>query len=201
MILISDTGRQVFRRLISLYFYAHFQKKGTVREPSRERFSGQTIIFALSGGIPLKKVVHEKTRIEKPFTCRVCGYPVNPEGGGTQHRNHCPHCLSSLHLDETPGDRASDCGGIMDPIGIWVRKGGEWAIIHRCRRCGHLSSNRTAGDDNPLLLVALAAKPLAEPPFPLYLTERMAESLGQTMPEEKLPEGKRPARRAHKNDE
>lgn len=83
MILISDTGRQVFRRLISLYFYTHFQKKGTVREPSRERFSGQTIIFALSGGIPLKKVVHEKTRIEKPFTCRVCGYPVNPEGGGT----------------------------------------------------------------------------------------------------------------------
>ncbi len=150
----------------------------------------------------MKKYMHEKTRIEKPFTCRVCGYPVNPEGGGTAHRNHCPHCLSSLHLDDIPGDRASDCGGVMDPIGIWVRKGGEWAIIHRCRRCGHLSSNRTAADDNPLLLVALAAKPLAESPFPLYLTERMAESLGQTMPQQNEPlPRRRGGKGAGKDDE
>ena len=36
---------------------------------------------------------------------------------GTQHRNHCPNCLSSLHLDIEPGDREADCGGIMDPVG------------------------------------------------------------------------------------
>ena len=24
-----------------------------------------------------------------------------------------------------PGDRASDCGGIMEPVAVWVRKGGD----------------------------------------------------------------------------
>ena len=55
----------------------------------------------------------------------------------------------------------------MEPIAVWVRKGGEWAIIHRCRICGSLSSNRIAADDNDLLLMSLAVKPLGSPPFPL----------------------------------
>ena len=91
-------------------------------------------------------------------------------GAGTDHRNHCPNCLHSVHLDIEPGDRVADCGGVMEPITVWVRKGGEWAIIHRCRLCGALSSNRIAADDNDLLLMSLAVKPLSSPPFPL---ERM----------------------------
>ena len=55
----------------------------------------------------------------------------------------------------------------MEPIAITVRKDGEWVLIHRCLGCGTLSSNRTAGDDNALLLVRIAVKPLAQPPFPL----------------------------------
>jgi len=62
----------------------------------------------------------------------------------------------------------------MEPIAVWVRRGGEWAIIHRCRRCGALRSNRVAADDNPLKLMSIALKPLSEPPFPL---ERMEEML------------------------
>ena len=85
------------------------------------------------------------------------------------HRNHCPRCLCSVHLDNEPGDRAANCGGVMEPIAVWVRKGGEWAVIHRCRECGTLSSNRTAADDNPALLISIAAKPLASPAFPLQL--------------------------------
>ena len=69
-----------------------------------------------------------------------------PEGVGRGHRNHCTNCLTSLHVDQEPGDRFSDCGGLMDLIGVWVRKGGEWAVIHRCRGCGKLDSNRTAAD-------------------------------------------------------
>ena len=57
------------------------------------------------------------------FTCKVCGRLCTPENAGSDHRNHCPNCLSSLHLDIEPGDRASDCGGIMEPITVWVRKG------------------------------------------------------------------------------
>ena len=55
----------------------------------------------------------------------------------------------------------------MEPVSVWVRKGGEWAIIHRCRICGVLHSNRIAADDNQALLLSLAVRPLAQPPFPL----------------------------------
>ena len=106
------------------------------------------------------------------FTCKVFGRLIVPEGAGSAHRNHCPNCLSSLHVDEEPGDRAADCGGVMEPIGVWVRKGGEWAVIHRCKRCGKLDSNRTAADDNPMKLMSIALKPLAEKPFPV---ERIGE--------------------------
>ena len=107
------------------------------------------------------------------FVCAVCGKTVSYEGAGSLHRNHCPHCLSSVHLDNVPGDRAANCGGIMDAIGVWVRKDGEWAVIHRCRSCGHLSSNRIAADDNPVKLLSIALKPLALPPFPLDRVEDM----------------------------
>ncbi|MDE7261104.1 MAG: RNHCP domain-containing protein [Oscillospiraceae bacterium] len=110
---------------------------------------------------------------ERPFTCRACGHLVTPEGGGTRHRNHCPKCLHSVHLDDAPGDRASGCGGDMEPAGVWVRRGGEWAIIHRCRRCGVFHSNRVAADDDPIQLMSLAVRPLAQPPFPLEHLEEM----------------------------
>lgn len=45
------------------------------------------------------------------FPCRVCGRLVTPEGAGSSHRNHCPNCLYSLHVDITPGDRAAACHG------------------------------------------------------------------------------------------
>jgi hypothetical protein len=38
--------------------------------------------------------------------CKVCEMLVVPEGAGSQQRNHCPKCLSSVHLDNEPGDRA-----------------------------------------------------------------------------------------------
>lgn len=114
----------------------------------------------------------------EPFTCRVCGRTVVPAGAGSDHRNHCPYCLASRHLDIEPGDRAADCGAVMEPIAVWVRRGGEWALIHRCRVCGALSSNRIAADDNPMMLMALAMKPLAQPPFPLERIEEMTKAMG-----------------------
>lgn len=112
------------------------------------------------------------------FECKVCGRLMTPEQAGTNHRNHCANCLSSLHVDEEPGDRASDCGGIMEAVAVWTRKGDEWAIIHRCRRCGKLSSNRVAADDNPMKLMSIAMKPLASPPFPLERIEEMTRLMG-----------------------
>ena len=57
----------------------------------------------------------------------------------------------------------------MEPLAVCVRGNGEWVLIHRCAGCGTLHLNRTAGDDNPLPLVRLAVRPLAQPPFPLEL--------------------------------
>lgn len=54
----------------------------------------------------------------------------------------------------------------MEPIAVTVRGEHRWMLIHRCTRCGRLRMNRTAGDDNVLLLVQLAALPLAMPPVP-----------------------------------
>ncbi|NLE12377.1 MAG: RNHCP domain-containing protein [Clostridiales bacterium] len=112
---------------------------------------------------------------DEPFTCRVCGRLNTPDNAGTEHRNHCVNCLSSLHVDEEPGDRASDCGGVMEPIAVWVRKGGEWAIIHRCKYCGKLDSNRVAADDNPMKLMSIAMRPLAEPPFPIERIQELTD--------------------------
>jgi hypothetical protein len=44
----------------------------------------------------------------------------------------------------------------MEPLAISVRGDGEWVLVHRCTGCGSLSLNRTAGDDNPLLLRRLS---------------------------------------------
>lgn len=125
-----------------------------------------------------EKGYYKKHACNETFTCKVCERPVVPAGAGSEHRNHCPNCLTSLHVDIDPGDRESDCGGIMDPIAIWVRKNGEWAIIHRCRQCGDLSSNRIAADDNPMKLMSLAMKPVALSPFPLERIEELTRLMG-----------------------
>ncbi len=119
----------------------------------------------------LTKDYYKTHPCEESFVCRVCGKTVIPDGAGSRHRNHCPYCLFSQHLDIESGDREADCVGIMEPIAVWVRKNGEWAIIHRCKICGALSSNRIAADDNPM-------KPVSSPPFPLERIKEMTRLMG-----------------------
>lgn len=109
-----------------------------------------------------------RTKIDTPeqdsFICRHCGRQVAALPGG--HRNHCSYCLRSRHVDIRTGDRMSGCRGLMDPIAIWPKEGGEWAIIHRCRSCGILRANRVALDDDERALLAVAGAALKKPPFP-----------------------------------
>lgn len=70
---------------------------------------------------------------DEDFTCRHCGKPV-PRHGRTA-RDHCPWCLRSSHVDDVPGDRASDCGGRMDPYEVELNTDGV-RIHYRCTRCG-----------------------------------------------------------------
>ncbi|MFH9723003.1 RNHCP domain-containing protein [Streptomyces sp. NPDC017254] len=100
------------------------------------------------------------------FRCVGCRLDVSLVAPGTAHRNHCPHCLVSLHADRrVPGDRDSGCRGRMEALSLTVRTDGEWMIIHQCLTCDGLSANRIAGDDNPLALVRLALRPLGDRRF------------------------------------
>jgi hypothetical protein len=82
----------------------------------------------------------------QPFTCAECGAEVQPLAAGG-YRNHCPSCLCSLHVDVNPGDRANDCGGVMEPVGAELTGKKGWVIVHRCRRCGEVRRNKAALDD------------------------------------------------------
>jgi len=114
----------------------------------------------------------ERRRRPESFRCGHCRLDVPTDAVGTVHRNHCPNCAWSRHVDRTPGDRDAECGSLMEPIGITVRGDGEWVLVHRCVGCDEVHLNRTAGDDNPLVLLRIAVRPLARTPFPMeYLAE------------------------------
>ncbi len=86
---------------------------------------------------------------EESFICGHCNKAVSPLGKGT-YRNHCPHCLWSKHVDDAgPGDRASLCQGLMEPVGIDhdAKKNG-WMIRHCCVACGKKIPNKLAPDDD-----------------------------------------------------
>ena len=108
-----------------------------------------------------------KRRRFPSFNCQHCRREIPADATGTAHRNHCPLCLWSVHVDERPGDRKAACGGGMEPIAIWVRNDHEWSIVHRCGSCKSVRVNRIAGDDSPVALMSLAARPIASPPFPV----------------------------------
>lgn len=97
---------------------------------------------------------------EEVFRCRHCQRLVCPLPSGGQHRNHCPFCLHSRHVDDrVPGDRASPCGTKMAPLGAFQRQDGEHVIVHRCLACGIERFNRIAADDDFDLVLALPCVP------------------------------------------
>jgi hypothetical protein len=101
------------------------------------------------------------------FTCVRCGLTVGTLDPAGAVRNHCPSCLHSQHLvDHVAGGR-SDCRSRMSPISIAVLRTGDWRVIHRCTRCDELTSSPVSPDDNQLILMRMAVRPLAQPPFPL----------------------------------
>ena len=125
-----------------------------------------------------RESMHADYRTEacpESFVCAHCGREIHPEGAGSNHRNHCPYCLYSLHVDEERGDRSASCHGEMEPLAIVSREDGDWSILHRCTRCGKLNLNRALADDNPVLLTSLAVRPLASPPFPLSYLEKFLD--------------------------
>ena len=97
-----------------------------------------------------------RNEADQAFKCGRCKQFIGAPLTGGKHRNHCPNCLYSRHVDDSrPGDRRSDCHAMMAPIGILSRRNGEQVILHRCLGCGKADPNRIAADDNPPLLLTL----------------------------------------------
>jgi hypothetical protein len=112
------------------------------------------------------------------FKCRHCHRFVCPPAYGTHHRNHCPFCLFSRHVDDRrPGDRISACGGSMEPIGSFQRPNGEHVLVHRCLACGLERFNRIAADDDFDLVLALPSLPPMSSKE--AKTQRLEEEVGE----------------------
>jgi hypothetical protein len=115
--------------------------------------------WAIGDAAPASAAPSRKPRFhgnKEEFRCRHCRMLIGPPPSGGRQRNHCPFCLYSRHVDGTrPGDRASDCGGSMEPIGRFERHSGEVQIIHRCHDCGFERHNRIAADDDYALVLTL----------------------------------------------
>jgi len=80
---------------------------------------------------------------QEDFVCAHCDTQVK----GSGYTNHCPKCLWSRHVDINPGDRESECGGMMVPF--WIEKEGEkYFVYQRCQKCEHERRNHLSGDDN-----------------------------------------------------
>ncbi|MEV0587998.1 RNHCP domain-containing protein [Nonomuraea sp. NPDC050310] len=101
------------------------------------------------------------------FTCTRCGLTVTTLAPDGVRRDHCPTCLHSLHVTDHVQGGPSECRSRMAPISIAVLRNGDWMLIHRCSGCGELTSSPVRGDDNQLILLRMAVRPLAQPPFPL----------------------------------
>ena len=92
-------------------------------------------------------------KMKEDFTCENCGEGV--EGNG--YTNHCPHCLWSKHVDNDPGDRAAECGGMMCPIGT-EESGGEWKVVQECKKCGQIRKNKLSVTDNFDKIISITKK-------------------------------------------
>ena len=72
------------------------------------------------------------TEIDEEFICENCGKKVPKLGYSC--RNHCPYCLHSKHLDINPGDRAEECHGILEPIGLESNSKKGYVILFKCKK-------------------------------------------------------------------
>lgn len=88
------------------------------------------------------------------FECERCGEKV----GGDGYTDHCNVCLWGKHVDrDVPGDRASECRGLMEPIRVIFEKG-EYKIYYKCQKCGYEFRVKAAKNDNKEELMKLCGE-------------------------------------------
>ena len=94
------------------------------------------------------------TKRVEDFVCANCGAKVSGNG----YTNHCPKCLYSRHVDNNPGDRLSNCGGMMRPISVETTKDG-FVITHKCEKCGKIIRQHSSPDDDMDTIISISSNP------------------------------------------
>ncbi|MEI7510826.1 MAG: RNHCP domain-containing protein [Candidatus Peregrinibacteria bacterium] len=85
--------------------------------------------------------------INDGFDCMNCG-EENPPAPKTC-RNHCRKCLCSCHVDAVfPGDRESECHGLMPVVEVFSDAQKDFVLVHRCQKCHKEIRNKVAEDDD-----------------------------------------------------
>ncbi len=97
------------------------------------------------------------TRVQEDFICGMCGAKVKGNG----YTNHCPECLTSKHVDVMPGDRACTCHGLMPAVGVET-KNGEFVLVQKCQKCGHIRRNKIWENDSKKAIRAAMSGTLPE---------------------------------------
>lgn len=82
---------------------------------------------------------------DQGFVCQVCQTKVEPLKNSS--RDHCTHCLCSLHVDNFPGDRQNSCGGILKPVEVEYNSKKGFIIVYECQKCHAKHKNKAAPDD------------------------------------------------------
>lgn len=90
---------------------------------------------------------------DEEFTCINCGKLVNKLNYTA--RDHCPYCLTSIHVDINPGDRLNTCHGLLVPVGVEKFKD-SYKIIYKCNKCGISHKNIMARDDDINKIIELS---------------------------------------------
>lgn len=83
---------------------------------------------------------------DEEFVCKNCNKQVSKLNYTS--RDHCNHCLYSLHVDITPGDRENTCKGLLRPVSVLNSGKKRMQIEYVCTKCGMHVRNIVADDDN-----------------------------------------------------
>jgi hypothetical protein len=92
---------------------------------------------------------------DESFLCSICKRSVDK--GKVQIRDHCPYCLHGIHLDIIPGDRASDCKGVLVPQSLETTNAQTW-ITYVCKTCNYIFRVRSHPDDDILSFLSTLSK-------------------------------------------
>ena len=71
-------------------------------------------------------------------------------------RSQVIHAEITAHTNA--GDRAQNCHGILEPIGVEINSKKGYMILFKCKKCGELRKNKAAKDDDMNLIISLTAK-------------------------------------------